>query len=172
MSQLYFTELGAVGESAMATRGVPLILSAAAIAAAERAGLSEGMPFILDGDGRYDVDLNRFFRGCPTVGVRSQNSLRAYGRDLAVWMRFLREQRDGKSVWHADRDDLAAYHVARRRSAPNRVNELEAEIAALRGRESDELRDLRGANRNMAQHIQALSLLAREQEQQITRLQA
>jgi len=52
------------------------------------------------------------------MGVRSPNSLRAYGRDLVVWMRFLREQRDDKSVWEADRDDVAAYHAARRRSAP------------------------------------------------------
>src|SRR5215831_2597422 len=49
----------------------------------------------------------------------------------------------------------------------DRVSELEAEIATLRGRESDEMRDLRATNRNMAQHIQALSLLVREQEQQI-----
>jgi hypothetical protein len=53
----------------------------------------------------------------------------------------------------------------------DRVGELEAEIATSRGRESDEIRDLRAANRNMAQHIQALSLLVREQEQQIAKLQ-
>jgi hypothetical protein len=41
----------------------------------------------------------------------------------------------------------------------------------LRGRETDEMRELRAANRNMAQHIQALSLLVREQEQQIAKLQ-
>jgi hypothetical protein len=44
-------------------------------------------------------------------------------------------------------------------------------LLRLRGRENDELRDLRSANRNMAQHIQALSLLVREQEQQIAKLQ-
>src|SRR5271169_1785205 len=76
------------------------------------------MPFILDDDGSYDPDLNRFFRACPTMGVRSPNSLRAYGRDLVVWMRFLRERRDGKPVWRADREDVAAYHAARRRSVP------------------------------------------------------
>jgi AcrR family transcriptional regulator len=51
------------------------------------------------------------------------------------------------------------------------IGELVAEIATLRDRESDEMRDLRAANRNMAQHIQALSLLVREQEQQIAKLQ-
>jgi hypothetical protein len=52
-----------------------------------------------------------------------------------------------------------------------RIGKLEAEIATSRGRESDELRDLRAANHNMAQHIQALSLLVREQEQKIAELQ-
>jgi hypothetical protein len=55
-------------------------------------------------------------------------------------------------------------------SNTDRIGELEAEITALRGRETDELRDLRAANRNMAQHIQALSLLVREQERRIAKL--
>jgi hypothetical protein len=38
--------------------------------------------------------------------------------------------------------------------------------------ETEELRALRLSNRNMAQHIQALSLLVRQQEQRIARLQA
>src|SRR4029077_7693354 len=53
-----------------------------------------------------------------TMGVRSSNSLRAYARDLLVWMRFLCERRWSKSIWQADREDVAAYHAARRRSAP------------------------------------------------------
>jgi uncharacterized protein involved in exopolysaccharide biosynthesis len=57
-------------------------------------------------------------------------------------------------------------------SCPDRVSQLEAEIAALRGRETEELRALRSSNRNMAQHIQALSLLVRQQEHRIARLQA
>lgn len=52
------------------------------------------------------------------MGVRSPNSLRAYGRDLVVWMRFLSERRQGKRIWQADREDIAAYHAARRRSSP------------------------------------------------------
>jgi hypothetical protein len=55
-------------------------------------------------------------------------------------------------------------------SNTDRIGELEVEITALRGRETDELRDLRAANRNMAQHIQALSLLVREQERRIAKL--
>ena len=49
-------------------------------------------------------------------------------------------------------------------SNTDRIGELEAEITALRERESDEPRDLRAANRNMAQHIQAFSLVVREQD--------
>ncbi len=54
---------------------------------------------------------------------------------------------------------------------PDRIGELEVEIATLRGQESDEMRELRAANRNMAEHIQALSLLIREHEQRIAKLQ-
>lgn len=54
----------------------------------------------------------------------------------------------------------------------DRVCQLEAEIAILRSRETEEMRALRTANRHMAQHVQALSLLVREQEQRIARLQA
>jgi AcrR family transcriptional regulator len=57
-------------------------------------------------------------------------------------------------------------------SPTDRVHQLEAEIAALHGRETEELRALRSSNRNMAQHIQALSLLVRQQQQRIARLQA
>lgn len=57
-------------------------------------------------------------------------------------------------------------------SSTDRVHQLEAEIGMLRGRETEELRALRSSNRNMAQHIQALSLLVLEQERRIARLQA
>ena len=85
---------------------------------AEAVGLVDGMPFILGDDGSYDQNLNRFFRACPTMGVRSLNSLRAYARDIVVWLRFLAERRGGKPVWAADRDDIAAFHEARRLSPP------------------------------------------------------
>lgn len=52
-------------------------------------------------------------------------------------------------------------------AATDRLRQLEAEIAALRGRETDELRALRTANKRMAQHIQALSLLVGELEQRM-----
>lgn len=115
--QLYFTDLSAL-RSPGAADGMTPHLCAAAIAAAHRCGLSDGIPFILGDDGAYDPDLNRFFRACPTMGVRSPNSLRAYGRDLVVWMRFLSERRQRERIWQADREDIAAYHAARRRSSP------------------------------------------------------
>ncbi|WP_136661851.1 site-specific integrase [Nitratireductor sp. XY-223] len=87
-------------------------------ATVEKCAITDGMPFILDDDGGYDVDLNRFFRDCPTMGVRSPNSLRAYARDILIWMRFLDERRSGKSIWEGNADDIAAFHAARRRSKP------------------------------------------------------
>jgi site-specific recombinase XerD len=115
--QLFFTDLSALRRS-VTIDGVTHELSAAAIAAAESSGLADGIPFILGSDGSYDHGLNRFFRCCPTMGVRSMNSLRAYARDIVVWMRFLEERRGGKSVWVADRDDVAAFHETRRLSEP------------------------------------------------------
>lgn len=118
MPQLYFTDLAALHRPAIVDGVTPELLPET-IAAVEATGVTDGMPFILDDRGGYDVDLNRFFRACPTMGLRSANSLRAYARDLVVWMRFLSERRDKKSIWLADREDLAVYHAARRRSAPS-----------------------------------------------------
>jgi len=117
MPQLFFTDLSALFRSATVD-GVTHQLSAAQIAAAGNIGLVDGMPFILGPDGTYDHQLNRFLRACPTMGVRSMNSLRAYARDIVVWMRFLKERREGKSLWAADRDDIAAFHEARRLFEP------------------------------------------------------
>ncbi|WP_458732691.1 tyrosine-type recombinase/integrase [Sphingobium xenophagum] len=115
--QLFFTDPSSLHHTAIID-GVVHGLSPEEVAAAETCGLVEGMPFILRDDGTYDHHLNNFFRSCPTMGVRSLNSLRAYARDIIVWMRFLTEQRNGKSLWRADRDDVAAFHRARRLSEP------------------------------------------------------
>lgn len=117
MPQLFFTDPSALRRSVTAD-GMTHELSTDEIAAAESISLVEGMPFILGTDGTYDHHLNRFLRSCPTMGVRSLNSLRAYARDIVVWMRFLEERRDGKSLWSVDRDDIAAFHEARRLSEP------------------------------------------------------
>ena len=117
MPQLFITDMGALRRP-LPTDGALYELPAGMIDAVERTGLTDGMPFILGDEGTYDVDLNRFFRACPTMGVRAPNSLEAYARDILTWLRFLAERRDGKTPWQADREDIAAFHAARRRSQP------------------------------------------------------
>ncbi|MCX5498969.1 tyrosine-type recombinase/integrase [Streptomyces sp. NBC_00053] len=91
------------------------------MAVLDREPVREGMAFILDVDGSYDMNLNRFLRALPTLGCRSANSWEGYARDLATWGRFLRETR-GRSVWDATRVDFDAFYAARRLSrAPFRV---------------------------------------------------
>ncbi|QMU75976.1 site-specific integrase [Streptacidiphilus sp. PB12-B1b] len=101
--ELFFTD-----PEALETAGV-----SDAHRALERHGLHASAPFILESDGRYDIQLNRFLWSLPTLGVRSANSWRAYALDLLTWARFLEEHRC-KTVWHADRDDVTAFHRARR----------------------------------------------------------
>jgi len=78
-------------------------------------GLDAHVPMILRDGALYDPDLDRFFRDLPLNGVRSRHSLRAYGYDVLVWVRFLSEA-CGKSVWQGDRRDVLAYHRVRRRT--------------------------------------------------------
>lgn len=76
--------------------------------------LDHHVPMILL-DGRiYDHDLDRFLLDLPLNGVRSRHSLRAYGYDVMVWVRFLEHARS-KGVWEAERTDVTAFHRARRR---------------------------------------------------------
>lgn len=77
-------------------------------------GLDAHVPIVLSDGDLYDPDLDRFFLDLPLSGVRSRHSLRAYGYDVVVWVRFLAEARS-KTVWAAGRDDVAAFHRARRR---------------------------------------------------------
>jgi len=77
----------------------------------------EGMPFVLNDDGSYEWVLNRFLRSLPTSGARSPRTWRAYAYDLVTWARFLAERR-GRSVLDVTREDLEAFHAARRLSGP------------------------------------------------------
>lgn len=87
----------------------------------EADGLDAHVPLILRGDALYDPDLDRFFLDLPLAGVGSRHSLRAYAYDVAVWLRFL--DACGKTVWNAARDDVTAYHRARRRDeATHRIS--------------------------------------------------
>lgn len=113
---LFFTDLRSLPRPLMID-GAVFELTPDLINTARDAGLVDGMPFILCDDGTYDLALNRFFRTCPTMGVRAMNSLRAYAQDILTWWRFLQARR-GKTLWQADREDVAAYRAARRLSAP------------------------------------------------------
>ena len=97
MTQLDCTD-GSTLRAPVSVEGVAVDLTGVA----GRFGLMDGMPFLLDRDGSYLHDVNRFFRACPTMGVRSRHSLRAYAHDIFVWIRFLEERRGGKQLWRAD----------------------------------------------------------------------
>lgn len=77
-------------------------------------GLDAHVPIILRDGALYDSDLDRFFLDLPLNGTRSPHSLRACGYDVVIWVRFLAAAR-GKTVWAAQRDDIDAFHRARRR---------------------------------------------------------
>lgn len=113
MPELYFTDLAALREPATFV-GMNYQHGLAAGDQGSELGLIDGMPFILGDDGEYDPHLNRFFRECPTMGARSPNTIRAYARDILTFLRFLHERRNGKDIWKADRQDLIAFHRARR----------------------------------------------------------
>ncbi len=79
-------------------------------------------PSIVRDGAPYDPHLDRFFADLPLNGVRSQHSLRSYAYDLLVWVRFLDEAR-ANTVWQATREDVDAYHRARRHDeAANRIS--------------------------------------------------
>jgi site-specific recombinase XerD len=113
--QLRRTVATAVGD------GFPAGVDAAVVL--RRAGVREGQPFMLGADGLYDVNLNRFFRELDGWGVRSQNGIAAYSRDVMLFCRFLHESRGGKTIWECDGADLRAFKVARLRTpGPHQVS--------------------------------------------------
>jgi len=122
MTQLYFTDVSSL-RAPVSVGGVPVDLSSSLADAIDRISMMDGMPFFLDRDGTYLHDVNRFFRACPTMGVRSRHSLRAYAHDILIWIRFLEERRAGKPIWRADHNDVIAFHHARRLSnAPFQIS--------------------------------------------------
>jgi site-specific recombinase XerD len=79
------------------------------------------VPAVLKDGSEYDPHLSRFLADLPLNGARSRHSLRSYGYDIVVWLRFLEAR--GKALWQADRDDVDAYHRARRREdATHRIS--------------------------------------------------
>ena len=86
---------------------------AGGVAALSRAGVADGLPFLLGSDGSYDLQLNRFFRELDGWGVRAANSVLAYARDIMLFCRFLTQSRGGKAIWECDTAGLRAYKRAR-----------------------------------------------------------
>ncbi len=78
------------------------------------AGVADGFPFVVDGGGVYDCDLNRILRLLPGYGVRSHRSVRAYADIYVAFGRFLAERRGGKGLWDVTREDFQALHQVRR----------------------------------------------------------
>ena len=90
--EIFFTDYQQLAERAPDGHGLVEVLRSA--------GVPDRMPFILDSDGSYDVQFNRFLRELPHNGVRSWNSWKSYALDLLTWCRFLQEQRHA-TVWKA-----------------------------------------------------------------------
>src|SRR6266536_5900614 len=76
--------------------------------------IPEGLPFLLDPDGRYDVDLNRYFQRAQ-IQAGPENTQRAIAYDLRNWLSFLWCNRGGKSWRDAAAEDRAADQYWRRR---------------------------------------------------------
>lgn len=79
----------------------------------DRRAIPQGMPFILAADGGYDVRLNQWLASLPNNNVFARNSWSAYARDLLIWIRWLSEHCDGKTIWTADDEDFRAFYFAR-----------------------------------------------------------
>jgi Phage integrase, N-terminal SAM-like domain len=73
-------------------------------------GLDCYVPLILRNGRIYDTHLDRFFLDLPLNGVRSAHSLRAYGYDILLWVRFLEEAR-GISLWILLANTARTLHV-------------------------------------------------------------
>ena len=101
--ELHFTDRDALAAGA----------GGALLALLDEGAIADGVPFVLDTDGSYCWELNRFLRELPGLGVPSRASWRAYALDIVTWARFL-EARRGKGLWEATREDVAAYHRVRR----------------------------------------------------------
>jgi hypothetical protein len=66
----------------------------ALVSVLEDEAVSDGMPFVLDSDGSYCWELNRFLREQPGLCVHSRALWRAYALDVVTWGRFLAQRRN------------------------------------------------------------------------------
>ncbi len=91
------------------------------VGALHREVVPDGMPFVIDDDGWYDMRLSAFLRSLPSTGARAASTWTAYGRDVVTWCRFLREVRC-RSPWEAETADFEAFYRARRLGDPPMVS--------------------------------------------------
>ncbi|MFE1830172.1 tyrosine-type recombinase/integrase [Streptomyces yangpuensis] len=67
----------------------------------------DGSPYLISPDGRYDVELNKYFT--TELSASPENTQRAHASDLKLWLNFLWCSRGGKDWRHATPEDRAAY---------------------------------------------------------------
>jgi len=103
---------------------------------ARKHGLVEGVPFVLDEDGVYQVDLNRYFADLArTARTQSPNTWAAYARDIVMFARFLSAR--GRSLWQPAESDVVEYYAHRRgaysagRLSPESWNRTVAALESL-----------------------------------------
>jgi site-specific recombinase XerD len=77
-------------------------------------GIIDGLPFLLDPDGRYDVALNRYFLDLE-LAAAADNTQRAHAHDLKNFLTFLWCNRRQAGWQDATSEDRAAYLRWRRR---------------------------------------------------------
>ena len=71
----------------------------------------DGLPFLLDPGGRYDVALNRYF--LARLGFVAANTQAAAAYDLKKFLAFLQDNRGGRSWRDATAADRAAFRLWR-----------------------------------------------------------
>jgi len=78
--------------------------------------IPEGLPFLLDPTGRYDVELNRYFLRAQ-VSAGAKNTQRAIAYDLANWLSFLWDNRRQTNWRDATTEDRGRAGAGARRAA-------------------------------------------------------
>jgi len=96
--------------------------------------IPEGLPFLLDPEGRYDVELNRYFLRAQ-ISAGPENTQRAIAYDLANWLSFLWANRCQTGWRDATSQDRAAYQYWRKDPAGPRVegSTWDREVATVNG---------------------------------------
>lgn len=99
--------------------------------ALDRAGVPEGMPFLVGDDGQPVKEVNDFFRELPSLGCRSQDTWRAYALDVFRFARYLSAV-EGVPPFGATVEHVERYRWMRLQGQrPVRASTWNREMAAL-----------------------------------------